>query len=221
MRAPASIVRFGVRGPAVFKTIKEILKTGSATVQYPAAPLHQYDGFRGKPEHDLKACIACAACAVACPPNAIQMEMAPREGKITWSINFGRCIFCGRCEEVCPTKAIRLSKEFELAVFDKNDLEQTATYPLAHCSRCGKPFASAKEVAYAASILAQNAPEDVEAAYAADIISVCPECKQKADSYRAQRRVRTLGDPTPAPTPAQMEEARRQAAERKAKGGER
>lgn len=114
----------------MLKTIKEILRTGDATVKYPFAPLDRPKDARGKPEHDPQACIACAACAVACPPNAIQMVTDVNEGTITWSINYGRCVFCGRCEEVCPTDAIVLSKEFELAVMCKDDLEETCTYRL-------------------------------------------------------------------------------------------
>lgn len=198
----------------MFKTIKEILRTGDATIQYPAAPLERPDYARGKPEHDCADCIACAACAVACPPNAIQMVTDTRNGTITWSINYGRCIFCGRCEEVCPTKAIKLSKEFELAVFAKEDLEETCTYPLQKCVECGTYFASAKEVDYAARIISQNADDD-EAAETLELIGTCSQCKQKADAYRAMRRINMVGDPTPEPTAEQMAEARRIAAERK------
>ncbi len=170
----------------MFKTIKEILRTGNATVAYPDVPLHQYDGYRGKPEHDAKECIACAACANVCPPNAIQMSIDAVGGTTTWSINFGRCIFCGRCEEVCPTKAIVLSKDFELAVMNKDDLEETATYKLEACERCGAYYATAKQVAYATAILQQGAP-DAETAMALGVAHICPACRRKADAYRAKR----------------------------------
>lgn len=175
----------------MWKTIKGILKTGDATVQYPNAPLERPPYARGKPEHDPVACIACAACAVACPPNAIQFVVDERGGTTTWSINYGRCIFCGRCEEVCPTKAIVLSKEFELAVFDKNDLEETSTYKLQKCSECGLYYAPAKEVDYVARILEQDAANDDEARRARELVGMCPKCKQKADAYRAKRRSET------------------------------
>jgi len=176
----------------MLKTIKEIFRTGDATVKYPFAPIERPPYARGKPEHDVAACIACAACAVACPPNAIQMKVDPKGGTITWSINYGRCVFCGRCEEVCPTKAIKLSEEFELAVMDKNDLEETCTYPLQRCSECGTYFASAKEVDYAVRILRQGEDDD-EKQRAAASATICPKCKQKADAYRAKRRSALMG----------------------------
>lgn len=165
----------------MFKTLRNILKTGDATVKYPFAPLETQPYMRGKPEHDQERCIACAACAVACPPNAIQMHTDQRGGTITWAIDYGRCIFCGRCEEVCPTEAIVLGSEFELAVMRKEDLEETVTYRLQACSRCGEFFAPAKEVDYAARLLAEQAPGG-EAAEAIEALGVCPKCKRRADA---------------------------------------
>lgn len=198
----------------MLKTIKEVLRTGNATTGYPFESLHQHEHYRGKPVHDVADCIACAACAIACPPNAIQMKIDVGKGLTTWSINFGRCIFCGRCEEVCPTKAIKLSKEFELAVFDKNDLEETASYPLQKCVECGAYFASQKEVDYAARILAQDADED-EIRQALALVRTCPDCKRKADAYRALDRIQATGDPTPEPSADAVAEARRIAEQRR------
>ena len=176
----------------MFKTIKEILKTGDATVQYPFAPLERPEGVRGKPEHDSVACIACAACAVACPPNAIQMRVDAKAGTSTWSINYGRCIFCGRCEEVCPLQAIVLSSEFELAVMNKDDLEETCTYALQACSDCGTYFAVAKQVDFAARVLAQSG-SDEEILEARELVDVCPKCKRKRVSYRAKQSADVKG----------------------------
>lgn len=44
----------------MLKLFKEIRKTGDATVGYPFTPLEMPAGFRGKPEHNEKLCIACA-----------------------------------------------------------------------------------------------------------------------------------------------------------------
>lgn len=45
-------------------------------------------------------CIACGACAEACPAGAI----SECDGK--FEVNPEECVDCGACEEVCPTGAI-------------------------------------------------------------------------------------------------------------------
>lgn len=55
----------------MLKLLKTIMRAGEATVKYPFAPLEVSPGFRGKPELDAAQCIACAACASACPANAL------------------------------------------------------------------------------------------------------------------------------------------------------
>ena len=176
----------------MLKTLRNIIKTGDATVKYPFAPLETTPDMRGKPEHDLERCIACAACAVACPPNSIQMESDTRAGTITWSIDYGRCIFCGRCEEVCPLEAIRLGSEFELAVMRKDDLVETCTYQLQACAECGAYFAPRKEVDYAARLLAsmEGSPEAEEAL---SLAGTCPACKRRADGLAAKRTIDAQG----------------------------
>ncbi|WP_080797280.1 formate hydrogenlyase complex iron-sulfur subunit [Arabiibacter massiliensis] len=176
----------------MLKTLRNILKTGDATVKYPFAPLETTPDMRGKPEHDLERCIACAACAVACPPNAIQMAADEKAGTITWSIDYGRCIFCGRCEEVCPLEAIRLGSEFELAVMCKDDLVESCTYQLQTCSECGRYFAPRKEVDYAVRLLGgmESSPEG-EAAV--ELAGVCPACKRRADGLAAKRATDAQG----------------------------
>lgn len=165
----------------MLKLIKEILRTGEATLKYPFAPLEVDKDFRGKPEHMAERCIACAACTIACPPNAIAMETDTDAGTRTWSISYGRCIFCGRCEEACPTGAIRLSTEFELAVANKEDLTRRAVFSLAECPSCGKPFAPAKEVAYVTALLARDGAGADEVERAALMVATCPECKRRHD----------------------------------------
>ena len=50
------------------------MKVGEATLRrIRSSPAEVSPGFRGKPEHDPRLCIACAACAVACPSNALTM----------------------------------------------------------------------------------------------------------------------------------------------------
>jgi hydrogenase-4 component H len=165
----------------MLKLIKEVLKVGEATLPYPFAPLEVMPGFRGKPHHDPERCIACAACTIACPPNALSMATDLEQGFQTWTLFMGRCIYCGRCEEVCPTGAITLSPEFELAVMNKQDLYEQADYQLAACRCCGRYFAPVKEIEYAVALLQQSRMSEEAKANACALLAVCPECKHKND----------------------------------------
>jgi hydrogenase-4 component H len=165
----------------VWKLLKEVMRVGEATVLYPFVPVEVTPGFRGKPQHDPELCIACAACAVACPPNALTMQTDPDQGIITWSIFYGRCIFCARCEEVCPTGAIQLSQEFELAVMNKADLFERSDYQLAVCSECGVFFAPAKELKYVMLLLEQAGLSGEALAERKALLGICPTCRRRND----------------------------------------
>ncbi len=165
----------------VFKLFREVWKTGEATVPYPFVPAEVSPGFRGKPEHDHRLCIACAACAIACPPNALTLTTDMDQGIITWSIFYGRCIFCGRCEEVCPTGAIQLSPDFELAVMNKADLIEEADYELAACSNCGTFFAPVKELEYVLALLEQAGLSDDDLHERSALLGLCPACRRRQD----------------------------------------
>ena len=165
----------------MLKLFREILKVGEATLHYPFEPIEQMPGFRGKPHHDPELCIACAACAIACPPNALNISTDLDQGIRTWSLFMGRCIYCGRCEEVCPTGAITLSPDFELAVMDKKDLYENAEYRLAACQKCGMYFAPAKELDYVFFLLKEKGldPEALEGTRS--LLETCPDCRRKND----------------------------------------
>ena len=162
----------------MFKLLKEVFRTGNATVGYPFAPLPASPDFRGKPQYDPERCIACGACTIACPANALAMTTDVAAGKRTWEICFGRCVFCGRCEEVCPTQAIVLSPEYELAVMDRADLYQTAEFRLAACRACGVPFAPKKEIDYLVAVLRQSQLPEAQIEERRAQLETCPACKR-------------------------------------------
>ena len=104
------------------------------TVNYPAEKLPMYPKYRGKQvlmrdENGLEKCVACGLCAVACPADAIYLEAAENDGTVmagpryasVYQIHKTRCIFCGYCEEACPVSAIFMGKDYELAVYSKDD----------------------------------------------------------------------------------------------------
>jgi NADH-quinone oxidoreductase subunit I len=104
------------------------------TVRYPDQKMPMFPKYRGKQvlmrdENGLEKCVACGLCSVACPADAIYLEAAENDGSVqagpryakVYQIHKTRCIFCGYCEEACPVSAIFMGKDYELAVYSKND----------------------------------------------------------------------------------------------------
>ena len=104
------------------------------TVNYPHEKVPVFPKYRGKQvlmrdENGLEKCVACGLCSVACPADAIYLEAAENDGTVmagpryasVYQIHKTRCIFCGMCEEACPVSAIFMGKDYELAVYSKDD----------------------------------------------------------------------------------------------------
>jgi hydrogenase-4 component H len=51
-----------------------------------------------------------------------------------------RCTYCGRCADVCPEKAITMTKRYELATGDKNDITERLELFMLTCQRCGRCY---------------------------------------------------------------------------------
>ncbi len=99
----------------------------NVTEEYPKVRPVIKEGFRGRLHVDKDKCISCMMCKRACPTGVIEIVKNPdKEVKqpMEFTIDFLKCSFCGFCVEVCPTKAIFHSTEFEMAVYDKNELIQ-------------------------------------------------------------------------------------------------
>ena len=169
----------------MFKVLKEAFRTGDVTARYPFGPLPaNAPDFRGKPQYDPERCMACAACTIACPANALTMKTDTAAGTRTWQLNFGQCVFCARCEEVCPTGAIVLSPEIELAVMNRADLYQTTEFRLAPCRVCGIAFAPQKEIDYVISLMVNAGLPEADAERRREVVATCPACKRYSDAAR-------------------------------------
>jgi len=105
--------------------------TDKVTFDYPREKLQVYPRFRGAqalltdPATGDTKCVACMLCATVCPSQCISVvgEETPegRSRPATFDLDLSRCIFCGLCEEVCPEAAIVMTRQYELATYDKSD----------------------------------------------------------------------------------------------------
>ncbi len=102
-------------------------------VQYPEQTLDYADAFRGMPvlvglDNGNPKCVACGLCEFACPTDCISIVPGELESAgierypEVFDIDMSRCMFCGLCEEACPEEAIVMSRETEIAGFDRKSL---------------------------------------------------------------------------------------------------
>jgi NADH-quinone oxidoreductase subunit I len=113
-------------------TFKNIFKP-KITRMYPEERLVPKPSFHGVPvlvatdEGDTR-CVACGLCEFACPTACISIVPGELQGSRierypeAFDIDMSRCIFCGLCEEACPEEAIVMSREVELATYDRDSM---------------------------------------------------------------------------------------------------
>jgi len=101
-------------------TVYKHLFIKPVTLEYPEKKLEVNEFFRGKPVVD--GCIKCGTCMKVCPTNAITIN------ENCFEIDLRKCIFCGNCAFYCPVKAIKMSKDYELATDNKEQLKLTYNF---------------------------------------------------------------------------------------------
>jgi NAD(P)H-quinone oxidoreductase subunit I len=97
------------------------------TVQYPYEKLVPSERYRGRIHFEFDKCIACEVCVRVCPINLPvvdwEFDKQVKKKKLNhYSIDFGVCIFCGNCVEYCPTNCLSMTEEYELASYDRHEL---------------------------------------------------------------------------------------------------
>ncbi len=103
------------------------MKRRPVTVQYPYEKLIPSERYRGRIHFEFDKCIACEVCVRVCPINlpVVDWTFDKTTKKKTldhYSIDFGVCIFCGNCVEYCPTNCLSMTEEYELAAYDRHEL---------------------------------------------------------------------------------------------------
>lgn len=109
--------------------LKNRFEQGCKTSAYPKGNVQLSPRYRGRPEINSDAPPdVVAACADACPQAAI--DPAAR------TIDMGRCVFCGTCERVSNGQFVTFTRDFAVAVAEKEHLLTQGDIPaLAEHSR--------------------------------------------------------------------------------------
>ena len=105
-------------------------KRTAFVVQWPEERLDFSDAFRGQPvlvqlDSGKPKCVACGLCEFACPTDCITIvpgelvDSGIERYPLEFDIDMSRCMFCGLCEEACPEEAIVMSREVEIAAFER------------------------------------------------------------------------------------------------------
>ena len=133
---PAIVKGLAVSSRHFFSNLRGFVTGKNRTdfvVQYPEERVDYADAFRGMPvlvqlENGQPRCVACGLCEFACPTDCISIVPGELEGARierypeAFDIDMSRCMFCGLCEEACPEEAIVLSREVELATYDRGSM---------------------------------------------------------------------------------------------------
>lgn len=106
----------------MLNTLKNRFEQGYRTSAYPRQTIELPARYRGLPQIDRGAPPAlAAACAAACPQAAIDAEKK--------MIDLGRCVFCGTCERLSEGRFVAFTRNFELAVAEKDHLVTDGSLP--------------------------------------------------------------------------------------------
>lgn len=111
----------------MFKILGQSFRNGVVTNPYPKARAGVPETFRGRPGFDFKQWQDARPAEAVCPTGAISIHDSANTRRV--EVDYGLCVFCGLCAEACPD-AIRVTREFELAAFERQDLVTIAKYDL-------------------------------------------------------------------------------------------
>ncbi len=102
--------------------LKNRLEQGHRTSKYPKTKIELPARYRGVPKINSDASQDMVLrCADACPQDAIDPQRK--------TIDIGRCVFCGTCERTSEGNFISFTRNFELGVAQKQQLQTDGSLP--------------------------------------------------------------------------------------------
>ena len=108
-----------------FVTYRPERKTFTEHFEYPELPVPVSTRYRGFHRFDLTTCIACDACARACPIDCISIGKERIEGakgfRITgYAIDYSKCLLCALCIDPCPVDCIFMGSTHDLSCYSRD-----------------------------------------------------------------------------------------------------
>lgn len=106
----------------------------TVTLQYPDMAPALQPRFRGFHHFEIEKCIACDACAKACPVDCIYIEKTgPRKidketgiarggAMIRYAIDYSKCMFCALCIDPCPTDCIHMGNIHDMSGYSRESM---------------------------------------------------------------------------------------------------
>ncbi|MCX5782129.1 MAG: 4Fe-4S dicluster domain-containing protein [Elusimicrobia bacterium] len=161
------------------------------TTKYPAEPHTPFPKFRGRPIPDDNECIACGACSIVCPSNAIEikenLDKKPPTREVIW--HYDLCIFCAQCELLCTTsKGVKLSLEFDLATYNRASLFSGIEKELIMCECCQTVIAPKTQFLWLINKLGPLSSGNFNLIYTAQKeLKIAEELPSEVDSSEIQR----------------------------------
>ncbi len=124
---------FGGMAVTMRHLVKNLIRIRNLpTILYPEKKRDYSERFRGK--HILKTrddgtlkCVACYMCAQACPADCITIvagehpKISYEKYPVVFDIDMLRCVYCGFCVDACPKDAIWMTRNYEMAFFNRQE----------------------------------------------------------------------------------------------------
>ena len=125
---------------------------GPYTTKFPKEVDSVHPNFRGILKFNEDKCICCGACSNVCPTNAREIVVDRDKGVLRNVHHAERCIYCGQCVRYCTVgDGIEFTTEFDTARTERSeDWETAIEKEVAHCEKCGEPFAAREHLVYTA-----------------------------------------------------------------------